>query len=76
MSVALGKGLEGELPKMKDSVTVIGTVATTEGEGELPKMKDSVTVIGTVATTEGGYTLTVEAVKRGDVVIIGTPKKK
>lgn len=54
MSVALGKGLEGELPKMKDSVTVIGTVKT----------------------TEGGYTLTVEAVKRGDAVIIGTPKKK
>lgn len=54
MTVALGSGLEGTLPKQKDGVTVIGTVKT----------------------TEGGYTLTVEAVKRGDAVIIGAAKKK
>ncbi len=44
--------------------------------GELPKLKDSVTVVGTMKTTEGGYTITVEAVLRGDAVLIGTPKKK
>lgn len=53
MSVALGQGLEGTLPKLADSVTVIGAVKT----------------------TDGGYTLTVEAIKRGDAVIIGSVKK-
>lgn len=52
MSVALGSGVSGALPKQKDGVTVIGVVKI----------------------TEGGYTLTVEAVKRGDAVIIGSPK--
>jgi predicted DNA repair protein MutK len=52
VKVALGKGLEGALPKQKEHVTVIGTLT----------MNDA------------GYTLTVEAVKRGDAVIIGKPK--